>query len=289
MTIQRETVRSPDGVEIVVATEGTGTPLLLVHGGMCSSTAWTPMWPLLTARYRVSAIDRRGRGASSDSASYAIEREYDDLLAVTEHLTAHEPTQIDVMGHSIGATITVGAAARGARYRRITLYEPPGPPTVSRPWIDEMASWISSGHVGRALVTFPRRHHRTRPRHGQRDARQPNRHRGAPHHRPHPGPGSGSAAGHRPRRTRHARHRPRAAPARRTQPTFGPPRSPTSCSRLCRAATLATLPDAGHDALDTAPDLVVAHLDRFLRIDLTPPLAPDKPERPHQHTRLRAR
>lgn len=266
MTIQRETVSSSDGVEIGVATEGTGTPLLLVHGGMCSSTAWTPIWQLLTTRYRVSAIDRRGRGTSSDSASYAIEREYDDLLAVTEHLAAHEPAQIDVMGHSIGATITLGAAARGARYRRITLYEPPGPPTVSRPWIDETASWISSGHVGRALVTFlvdtigldPATVTAMRDSPIATEALPITAHTLVREAEALLGIDLDGLA------------KPVTAPVQLLLGEHSPPWASEVTHQLLQTlprGTLATLPDAGHDALDTNPDLVVDHLDRFLRID----------------------
>jgi hypothetical protein len=41
-----DTVRSHDGV----------APLLLVHGGMRTAANRAPLWPLLTARYRVTAM-----------------------------------------------------------------------------------------------------------------------------------------------------------------------------------------------------------------------------------------
>ena len=82
----RETVRSSDGVEIGTVTEGTGPPLLLVHGGMRTAAGWAPLWPFLTAPSRVTAMDRRGRGISGDAPDYAGEREYDDVAAVAQHI-----------------------------------------------------------------------------------------------------------------------------------------------------------------------------------------------------------
>ena len=233
---------------------------------MSSSTPWTPIWELLTTRYRVSAIDRRGRATSSDSASYAIEREYDELLAVTEYLGAHETAGINVFAHSIGATITLGAAARGAPYRRITLYEPPGPPTVSRPWIDQMSSWITDEQVGRALVTFLVDTIGLDPASITAMRDSPIATEALP------------IAAHTLVREAEALltidldelAAPVTAPVQLLLGEHGPPWASEITHQLLRVlphASLVALPGAGHDALDTAPDLVVAHLDRFLGAD----------------------
>jgi pimeloyl-ACP methyl ester carboxylesterase len=143
----REAVRSSDGVEIGTLTEGAGPPLLLVHGGMRTAANWKPLWPLLTTRYRVTAMDRRGRGMSGDALEYVGEREYDDVAAVARHLGA-----VDVLAHSIGAVFALGAVARGAPIRRMVLCEPPGPPTQNREALARRVAWIADGQAGRALV-----------------------------------------------------------------------------------------------------------------------------------------
>jgi pimeloyl-ACP methyl ester carboxylesterase len=145
--MREEAVRSGDGVEIGTLTGGSGPPLLLVHGGMRTAANWTPLWPLLTARYRVTAMDRRGRGMSGDAPDYAGEREYDDVAAVARHLGG-----VDVLAHSIGAVFALGAVARGAPIRRMVLCEPPGPPTQSRAALERRVAWIADGQAGRALV-----------------------------------------------------------------------------------------------------------------------------------------
>lgn len=145
----REVVPSRDGVAIGTVTAGTGPPLLLVHGGMGSAAGWAPLWPWLVGRYRVTAMDRRGRGMSGDGPDYAPEREYDDVAAVARHLGG-----VDVLAHSIGAVFALGAAAHGAPIRRLVLCEPPGPPTLSREWLERATARIAAGQAGRALVEF---------------------------------------------------------------------------------------------------------------------------------------
>jgi pimeloyl-ACP methyl ester carboxylesterase len=143
-------MRSSDGVTIGTTTEGEGPSLLLVHGGMRTAANWAPLWPLLTARYRVTAMDRRGRGMSGDGPEYDGEREYDDVAAVARHIG--EGRDVDVLAHSIGAVFALGAAGRGAPIRRMVLCEPPGPPTQSREALERRMGWIADGQAGRALV-----------------------------------------------------------------------------------------------------------------------------------------
>jgi pimeloyl-ACP methyl ester carboxylesterase len=145
----REAVRSTDGVAIGTVTAGEGPPLLLVHGGMRSAAGWAPLWPLLVDRYRVTAMDRRGRGMSGDAPTYAFDQEYEDVAAVARHLGS-----VDVLAHSIGAVFALGAAARGAPIRRLVLCEPPGPSTISPAWIERASARMAAGETGRALVEF---------------------------------------------------------------------------------------------------------------------------------------
>jgi pimeloyl-ACP methyl ester carboxylesterase len=124
----RHSVTSADGTEIGLLTAGAGSPLLLVHGGMGQIERWSPLWDMLTARWRVTAMDRRGRGSSGDADRYDIGREFEDVAAAAASVAGDGP--VDVFGHSIGATCALGAAAGEAPIRRLALYEPPGPPTA---------------------------------------------------------------------------------------------------------------------------------------------------------------
>jgi pimeloyl-ACP methyl ester carboxylesterase len=77
-----EKITSHDGIQIAYQRSGTGPPLILVHGTGGSATRWAPVAPTLAEHFSVYAVDRRGRGESGDSASYAVEREYEDIAAL---------------------------------------------------------------------------------------------------------------------------------------------------------------------------------------------------------------
>ncbi len=141
-------------VRIGLLTEGAGAALLLVHGAMGSIERWEPVWPALTAGRRVTAMDRRGRRSSGDSELYTLTRECGDVTAVASALASEQGGPVDVLGHSFGGTCVLGAAALGAPFRRIVLYEPPGPQTASPQWLDQLSSWIAAGEAGRATFSF---------------------------------------------------------------------------------------------------------------------------------------
>jgi pimeloyl-ACP methyl ester carboxylesterase len=148
----RHSVTSADGTRIGLLTAGDGPALLLVHGGMGCIQSWQPLWAGLTSRWRVTAMDRRGRGSSGDTGPYDLSREFEDVAAAATSLAGDGP--VDVFGHSFGATCALGAAASGAPMRRLALYEPPGPPTVPREWRDRALAMIAGGKPGRAMVSF---------------------------------------------------------------------------------------------------------------------------------------
>ncbi len=145
----RHAVTSPDGTQIGLLTAGQGPPLLLVHGGMGCIASWQSLWDVLTGRWRVTAMDRRGRGSSGDTGPYDVSREFEDVAAAAASLGG----SADVFGHSFGATCALGAAARGAPIRRLALYEPPGrrPP---REWRDRVRAMIAAGQPGPAMASF---------------------------------------------------------------------------------------------------------------------------------------
>jgi pimeloyl-ACP methyl ester carboxylesterase len=150
---KRHSIIGGDGVNIGLLTAGSGPPLLLIHGGMGRLERWEPLWGALGQQWQVTAMDRRGRGSSGDSQPYALTKEFDDVAAVASSL-ADQHGPIDVFGHSFGATCALGAAAAGAPFRRVALYEPPGPQAVTEDWIERITSLITVGKVGRVVFSF---------------------------------------------------------------------------------------------------------------------------------------
>ena len=80
----QECFTSKDGTTIACWPSGKGSPLVLVHGTSADHSRWTPVLPAFEQLFAVYALDRRGRGGSSDSGDYAIEREFEDVAAVMD-------------------------------------------------------------------------------------------------------------------------------------------------------------------------------------------------------------
>ena len=145
-------VTSRDGTPIAYGRSGTGRPLVLVHGTSVERFSFRFVEPLLTDRFTLCAVDRRGRGDSGDSMNgYAIEQEFADIAAVVDSLA--EPA--DLLGHSYGATIALGAAPLARNLRRLILYEPaPGVPTVDPDLLARLDALLAGGRREQLLSVF---------------------------------------------------------------------------------------------------------------------------------------
>lgn len=157
-------VRSADGTTIGVervGDGGDGPPLVVEPGALSDVASWSACAPLLADGRSVHVVDRRGRGASGDAPVYAVGREIEDILAVLEGLA--RPT--DLLGHSSGAILALGAAERSpAHLRRLVLYEPPvfiGDEDRSPPDTPQLDALLAEGDEDGALETFLREGPRT--------------------------------------------------------------------------------------------------------------------------------
>src|SRR6267378_6662652 len=118
-------VRSRDGTTIAYDRlgSGRGPPVILVDGAFCSR-AFGPMpklAPLLARDFTVFMYDRRGRGASGDTAPYAVKREIDDIDALIREAGG----SAFVYAISSGAALALEAAATGLSITKLALYEAP--------------------------------------------------------------------------------------------------------------------------------------------------------------------
>jgi pimeloyl-ACP methyl ester carboxylesterase len=260
----RSQITSADGTPIGLLSAGDGPALLLVHGGMGRLERWEPLWGLLTKWRRVTAMDRRGRASSGDTPPYRLGKEFDDVAAVAASLAAAEGSPVDVFAHSIGATVTVGAAAQGAPLRRVALYEPPGPQTVAGPWRERAVAQIEAGQPGPAMLTFLTEVVGLSREQIEGLRGQP----GAQDVLPIvsatlPREAEGLAGVDLP-----ALAAAITAPVLLMLGTASPPWAGNITRALAAVlpdATLAELPGYGHEAVDTAPALVDARLQEFLR------------------------
>ena len=118
-----QTATSADGANIAYWRQGSGPPLLLVHGALSDRVAWILIQPILAERFTVYVMNRRGREGSGEPKAHAIEREFEDIVAVVDAIG--EP--VHLLGHSGGALCALGAVLLTDRLRSLILYEPPPP------------------------------------------------------------------------------------------------------------------------------------------------------------------
>ena len=114
---------SRDGTSIAYERTGTG-PALIVVDAAGNFSDFRPMRaPVshLAERFTVYVYDRRGRGASTDTVPYAVEREVEDLAALIDEAGG----SAYVYGMSSGGLLAIHSAARGLPIRRMALFEPP--------------------------------------------------------------------------------------------------------------------------------------------------------------------
>lgn len=117
-------VRATDGTSLAVWVEGSGPPLVLVHGSIADHTTFDPFVEVLRHDWTTYSMDRRGFGASGDTPPYSIERDFEDVAAVVDAVAARTGEPVALWGHSYGANCAMGGAARTSNVHHLVLYEP---------------------------------------------------------------------------------------------------------------------------------------------------------------------
>jgi pimeloyl-ACP methyl ester carboxylesterase len=150
-----EKITSTDGTQIAYRRSGSGSPLVLVHGTGGSAARWAPIVPALAKHFNVCVVDRRGRGESGDSDTYAIEREYEDIAAVVDAMD--EPANL--LAHSFGGILALEAALLTRNLRKLILYEGvpiPGAPMFPEGISDRLQALLDADDREGVLTVFMR-------------------------------------------------------------------------------------------------------------------------------------
>ena len=113
-----------NGVELYYELNGSGEPLVLVHGSWGDHHNWDAVVSALAESFRVLAYDRRGHSASERPARQgSVFEDADDLAGLIDELglgPAH------VAGNSFGAVTALRAATRRPEvFRSLIAHEPP--------------------------------------------------------------------------------------------------------------------------------------------------------------------
>src|SRR5258708_5007222 len=118
------TVTSKDGTKIGYDTRGAGPAVILIEGatGVRSAGYSNKLADLLAPNFTVYSYDRRGRGESTDTKPYSVQREIEDIEAL-----------IDVAGGSAylygissgGALALEATIALKGKVKKLAVYEVP--------------------------------------------------------------------------------------------------------------------------------------------------------------------
>jgi pimeloyl-ACP methyl ester carboxylesterase len=156
-----DTVSSKDGTTIAFDKSGQGPALILVPGAfeqraMQSDTANLAALPLLGEHFTVYHYDRRGRGDSTDTLPYAVEREIEDIEALIDHAGGSG----FLVGISSGAALAFEAAlALSGKVKKLAMYEVPynDEPSARKAWVDfreQLTEVLAEGRRGDAVGLF---------------------------------------------------------------------------------------------------------------------------------------
>ena len=152
------TVISKDGTKIAYEAKGSGKPAILVDGALTyrSFGLMPGLAALLAPHFTVYTYDRRGRGESSDSKPYAVEREIEDIEALIQQAGG----AACIYGISSGACLALEAAIKlDDKIKKLAVYEPPyiTEKAAQQEWKEyrkQIADLLKANRRGEAVVRF---------------------------------------------------------------------------------------------------------------------------------------
>lgn len=125
-----QTTISPDGTRIAFEAYGSGPTAVIVGGAFCDRGSFRDLARALGERsFTAVTYDRRGRGDSTDTTPYAVQREVEDLRSVIEAVMgapdSGPASQVYLHGISSGGALVVEALAAGLPIARAAALEVP--------------------------------------------------------------------------------------------------------------------------------------------------------------------
>ncbi|MCO4322212.1 pimeloyl-ACP methyl ester esterase BioH [Aliidiomarina quisquiliarum] len=98
-------------MHIIDSVHGKGASWVFLHGWSMHRAIWQPLLKTLSPSIRIRAVDLPGFGDSSWHPDYV---DFETAVsALEDHLLAHEPGPINLLGWSMGGLYAIALAARG--------------------------------------------------------------------------------------------------------------------------------------------------------------------------------
>ncbi len=153
---QTLTAISKDGTSITYEKTGKGPTIILVNGalGHRQHNGESDLAAMLAKHFTVIFYDRRGRGESTDTKPYAVEREIEDI----EALVIDAGGSAYLYGPSSGAALSLLAAEKlgPEKIKKLALFEPPYGSDTKQEYAkekDKVNELVTIGKIDEA-VTF---------------------------------------------------------------------------------------------------------------------------------------
>jgi len=99
-----------NGLHLYYATQGSGRPLILLHGGLGTGDMFGPVRAELAAQHQVITPDLQGHGRTADiDRPLDVRLMADDIAALIRHLGLDKP---DLVGYSLGGGVALMTAIK---------------------------------------------------------------------------------------------------------------------------------------------------------------------------------
>jgi pimeloyl-ACP methyl ester carboxylesterase len=99
-----------NGLHLYYEIHGSGSPIVLIHGGLMSGETFGPVLTMLAARHRVIVPDLQGHGRTADiDRPLDMRLMADDIAALIRLLGLQRP---DVVGYSLGGGVAFWTAVK---------------------------------------------------------------------------------------------------------------------------------------------------------------------------------
>ena len=137
-----------DGVEMSYVDEGSGEPVLMVHGNPTWSFYWRGLIKRLSGHQRTIAVDHIGCGLSDKPAdySYRLAQHRDNLVNLVDSL---ELKNVTLMAHDWGGAIGLATLLeRQDKFKRIVLFNTGAFPPPYIPLRIRACRWPIVGKIG---------------------------------------------------------------------------------------------------------------------------------------------
>jgi pimeloyl-ACP methyl ester carboxylesterase len=154
-----KTVTSKDGTTIAYDQSGSGPVVIFVDGALqyrAFDQGMAPLADLLAQHFTVIHYDRRGRGDSTDTQPYGLEREIEDIEALIDKAGG----SAFLYGISSGAALAMEAAIKlGDKVKKLAMYEAPYNDDDSaqqawRKYRQQLNEIVAAGRAGDAVGLF---------------------------------------------------------------------------------------------------------------------------------------